>query len=136
MFSKNFLNDICNIPEETLTIIKTKLCPSYEKHYNKKYTWELKKSHLKLLKSISIIVLKHDKGIAIVTMNRTKCLNKFYTIWDSNQFPKLDEDPTCYMENNVQGTLRKVKSTVPQNVFSKIYPSGLGPGNAREISCI
>ena len=116
--------------KKPLLLSRPNYVPSVRDTITKNTPENYKKSHLKLLKSSSIIVLKHDKGIAIVTMNRTKYLNKFYTILDSC------EDPTCYMENNVQGTLRKVKSTVPQSVFSKIYPSGLGPGNAREISCI
>ena len=32
------------------------------------------------------------------------------------------------MENTVQRTLRKVKSTKPQNIYSKLYPSGSCPG--------
>ena len=37
------------------------------------------------------------------------------------------QENTCtsaYMENKVWRTLRKVKSTMPQKVYSKIYPSG------------
>ena len=56
-------------------------------------------------------------------MNRTKYLDKCNTMLDSNQFTNLHQDPTCYMENKVQRTLRKVKSTIPQDVYSKLYPS-------------
>ena len=61
-------------------------------------------------------------------MNHTKYLGKCYTILNSNQFTKLDEDPTCYMETKVQRTPRKVKCTMPQNVYSKPYPSDSCPG--------
>ena len=74
-------------------------------------------------KNSSIIVLKQDKGRGVVIMNHTKYLDKCYTILDSSKFTKLDYDPTCYIENKVQRTLRKVKSTMPRNVYSKLYPS-------------
>ena len=60
-------------------------------------------------------------------MNCTKFLDKCYTSLNSNQFTKFDQDPTCYMKAKVQRTLRKVKSVVPQNVHSKLYPSGACP---------
>ena len=117
-----------NIPEETLTNIKTKLRSSCEKYYNKKTPYKYKKVIFNLSRNSSIIVLKQDKERGVVIMNRPKYLEKCYTILDSNQFSKLDQDPTCYMENKVQRTLRKVKSMMPQNVYSKLYPSGSCPG--------
>ena len=122
MFFRNFLNEISNISEKILTNVKTKLRSSCEKYYNKKTPCKYKKVISNLSKNSSIIVLKQDKG------RGTKYLDKCYTILDSNQFTKLDQDPTCYMENKVQRTLRKIKSTMPQNVYSKLDPSGSCPG--------
>ena len=80
-------------------------------------------------KNSNIIVLKQDKGRDVVIMNRTKYLDKCYTIFlDSNQFTRLDQDPTCYIENKFQRSRRKVKSTMIQNAYSKLYPSGSCPG--------
>ena len=81
-----------------------------------------------LSENSNIIALKQDKGRGVVIMNCTKYLDKCNTILESNQFTKLDQDPTCYMENKAQRTLRKVKSTTPQNVYSKLYPPGSCPG--------
>ena len=79
-------------------------------------------------KNSSIIVLKQDKRKGVVIMNHTKYLGKCYTILNSNQFTKLDEDPTCYMETKAQRIPRKVKSMMPQNVYSKPYQSDSCPG--------
>ena len=130
LFFQNVLNDISNIPDETLTNIKTKLRSSCEKYYNKKTPYKYKKVISDLSKNSSIFKKKQDKrrAVGVAIMNRTKYLDKCYTILDSNQFTKRDQDPTCYMENKVQGTLRKVKSTMPQTFYSKLYPSGSCPG--------
>ena len=128
MLFQNVLNEISNTPEETSTNIKTKLHSSCEKYYIKETLYKYKKVISNLSKNSSIIVLKQEKGRGVVIKNRTKYLEKCYTILNSNQFTKLDQDPTCYIENKVQRTLRKVKSTMPQNVYSKLYPSGSYPG--------
>ena len=98
LFFQNVLNDISNIPEETLTNIKTKLLSSCEKCDNKKTPYKYKKVISNLSKNSSIIVLKQDKGRGVAIVNRTKYLEKCYTILDSNQFTKLDQDPMCYMK--------------------------------------
>ena len=78
-------------------------------------------------KNSSIIVLKEDKGKGFVISDRAKDLDKCCIILDSNQFTKPDQGPTCYIEANAQRTLRKVKSTMPQNVYLKLYLSGSSP---------
>ena len=78
-------------------------------------------------KNSNITVLKQDKGRGVVFVNHNKYLDKCYTILDSKKFITLDQDPTCYMETKVQRTLRKAKSTMPQIVYSKLYPSGSCP---------
>ena len=70
----------------------------------------------------NILVLKKDKGRDAVIRNCKKYLDNRYTVLDSNQFTKLDQDPACYMENKVQRTSRKIKSTMPQNL-SGWYPA-------------
>ena len=74
-------------------------------------------------RTIDIIISKQNKEKGVI-ITRTKYLDKCCTILESNQFTKLDQDPTCHMENKVQRTLRKIKSTMPQNVCSKLYLSG------------
>ena len=79
----------------------------------KKRPFKYKKVIPKLPKNSNIIVLKQDKGRGVVIMNRTKYLHKCYTILDSNQFTKRDQNPTWYVENKVQRTPRKVKFMMP-----------------------
>ena len=96
----------------------------------KKHLTNIKKSSQICQRTAAFKKKKQDKrrAVGVAIMNRTKYLDKCYTILDSNQFTKRDQDPTCYMENKVQGTLRKVKSTMPQTFYSKLYPSGSCPG--------
>ena len=42
-------------------------------------------------------------------MNRTKYLDKYYTILDSNYFTKLDQDPTCYIEKKSSKNTKESK---------------------------
>ena len=112
--------------KKALLISRPNYVPLVRNTITKKTPYKYKKVISNLSKN-SNIILKQDKGRGVVIMNHTKYLEKCYTILDSNQFTKLDQDPTCYMENEVQRTLRKVKSTMPQNVYSKLYPSGSCP---------
>ena len=57
--------------------------------------------------------------------NRSKCLDKFYTILDPNQFIKPDQNPKSYMKNGIQRKLRVIKQAMSHNAYSKLYPSGL-----------
>ena len=57
-------------------------------------------------------------------MDCKKYLDKCYTILDLNDFTKLDQDATCCSENKFQKTLKKMKYAMPQNVYSKFFPSG------------
>ena len=50
------------------------------------------------------------------------------SILQSKQFTKLDHDPTGTSENKVQRTLRKIKSKILENVYKKLYSTGLTPG--------
>ena len=43
----------------------------------------------------NILVLKKDKGRDAVIRNCKKYLDNCYTVLDSNQFTKLDQDPAC-----------------------------------------
>ena len=113
--------------KKALLISRPNYVPLVRNTITKKTPYKYKKVISNLSKN-SNIILKQDKGRGVVIMNHTKYLEKCYTILDSNQFTKLDQDPTCYMENEVQRTLWKVKSTMPQNVYSKLYPSGSCPG--------
>ena len=50
------------------------------------------------------------------------------SILATKQFSKLDHDPTSKLESKVQGTLRKIKSKLPEKVYKKLYRARSYPG--------
>ena len=81
-----------------------------------------------LSKNKDIVILKQDKGRGIVILNRSKHTEKCLSFLDSNKFTELYHDSTDSVERKVQRTLRKVKTKLPSNIFSKVYPTGSSPG--------
>ena len=55
-----------------------------------------------------IILVKQDRGRGVVILDKKHYIEKFITILDSNQFKKLQKDPTKTLENKMQRTLRKI----------------------------
>ena len=53
-----------------------------------------------------------------------KCLNML----NSNQFKKLDQDPTKAVENKIKRALRKIKYKLSKQDYIKLYPTGSASG--------
>ena len=53
-----------------------------------------------------------------------KCLS----ILDTNQFMKLDKNPSISYESKIQRTLRKIKSKFSTEEYKKFYPTGSNAG--------
>ena len=51
--------------------------------------------------------MKQDKGKGVVIMDKTKYKGKCLAILDTNQFVKLNIDPTKEIETKIQRVLRK-----------------------------
>ena len=47
---------------------------------------------------------------------------------NSEQFVKLNQDPTATAERKVQQILQKIKQKLPKEVYQKLYPTGSSPG--------
>ena len=47
---------------------------------------------------------------------------------NSEQFKKLDKDPTRPTERKLQSLLRKIKTNLPENVYRQLYPTGSSAG--------
>ena len=60
-----------------------------------------------LSKSNNIVIMKQDKGKGVVIMDKTKYQGKCLAILDTNQFVKLNIDPTKEIETKIQRDLRK-----------------------------
>ena len=72
--------------------------------------------------------MKQDKGRGVVLMDRTVYLEKCLDILDTNQFTKLNTDPTKKTEEKIQRALQKIKRSFSTQEYSTIYPTGLCPG--------
>ena len=73
---------------------------------------------------MDIAVLKADKGIGVVIMNRDKYHEKCLELLDTEQFQKLNHDPTKTTERKVQNAFRKIKLKLSINEYKRIYPTG------------
>ena len=86
---------------------------------------------LKKLKNNSdIVIVKPDKGNAVVILDRTsydECLLKILN--DTSKFKVLTEDPTFYREGQLQRRLLKLKKKgfFTDETYRRVYPSGSKP---------
>ena len=67
---------------------------------------------LVLLNKMSVtknVILKKDKGRGVIILDRSKYMEKYFSILSTIQFAEIDNDPTVYIEGKVQKTLKKIK---------------------------
>ena len=57
-------------------------------------------------------------------MDRTKYTDKCLELLQTNQFMKLNHDPTKSIEGKIQRILRKVKNRLSCKEYCKLYPTG------------
>ena len=101
-FYQNLLNNIKDLPEANLSRIKTKMRNTCEKYSEIKVPHEHRETIRNLSNNKNIIIMKQDKGRGVVIMNRNKYFNKCLTMLNSEQFVKLNQDPTATAERKVQ----------------------------------
>ena len=94
VFYQGLLKDSGNIPETELQLIKTKLRNTCEKYTKIKVPYKYRKIINELRKREDITVLKADKTRCIVIMNKDKYHEKCLELLDTEQFQKLNLDPT------------------------------------------
>ena len=128
IFYQNILDDISKLPEQKIDKIKTNLRSTCEKYYKVKPHYKYRQVIENLSKNKSIVILKQDKGRGIVILNRSKYIEKCMSILNTTQFSKIERDQTGFLERKIQRTLRKIKTKIPSNVYSKVYPTGSSPG--------
>ena len=68
-----------------------------------------------------IILIKQDKGRGVVIFDKKHYIEKCINILDSEQFKKLQKDPTRTLENEMQRTLRKIKQHIDENEYKRMY---------------
>ena len=78
----------------------------------------------------SIVVMKPDKGNAVVILDKTDYNNKMSEILsDSSKFELINEDPvkaTVQRETQVKSLLKQLKKTksIDEQTYNKLYPTG------------
>ena len=123
-FYQGILKDISHLLENYLSSLKTKLGNACEK-YSKIYVpYKYKKIIDQLSGNKDLCILKQDKGRGVVLMDKTKYTNKCLEILETDQFTKLNHDPTKSVEGNTQQLLRKFKSRLSQKEYYQLYPTG------------
>ena len=61
-------------------------------------------------------------------MGRTKYIDKCLGLLQTNQFMKLNNDPTKSIEGKIQRILRKVNNRLSSKEYYQLYPTGSCPG--------
>ena len=108
--------------------LKSKIRRTCENYSQLKIPYRYRKIVENLSKNNNIVVMKQDKGRGVVILDRTRYTEKCYNIINTNQFVKLDNDPTKTIESKVQRTLRKIKDKMTESEYKKLYPTGSRPG--------
>ena len=62
-------------------------------------------------------------------MDRTKYTDKCLELLQTNQFMKLNHDPTKSIEGKIRRILRKVKNRLSSKEYCKLYPASSYTGN-------
>ena len=111
------MKDISHTPENYLSSLKTKLRNTCEKYSEIRVPYKYKKITDQLSRNKDLCILKQDKGRGVVLMDRTKYTNICLEILETNQFTKLNHDPTKSVEEMIQRLLRKFKSRLSQKEY-------------------
>ena len=105
-----------------------KLRHTCEKYSDIKVPYKYQRTIDTLRQNNSIVVLKQDKGIRVVILGKNIYVEKCLSILDTNQFMKLDKNPTSSYESKIQRILRKIKSKFSTDEYKKLYPTGSNAG--------
>ena len=76
-----------------------------------------------LISNEEIILLKQDKGLGVVLLNKSEYVSKLMEFLESEQFVKLQSDPTKSFQTKVQNKLRTMKKASDRKTYKKLYPS-------------
>ena len=100
LFFQNLLKDISNMPEIGINKIKTKLRNTCEKYCSIKVLYAQRKIISNLLKLDDIVNLKQGKGRGVVIMDKTKYTDKCFTMFLTNKFLSVENNPTNKQKYN------------------------------------
>ena len=95
-----------------------------EKYSKIQVPYKYKKVIDQLSRNRDLCILKQDKGRGVVLMDRNKYTGKCLELLQTNQFMKLNHDPTKSIEGKIQRMLRKVKNRLSSKEYYQLYPTG------------
>ena len=124
MFYQNILKDISHLNNDVITRLKTKLRHTCDKYSRIKVPYKYRNVITNLRRNKQLVILKQDKGRGVVLLDKTKYVEKCFSIINTNKFKKLDKNPTVSYEAKIQRTLRKMKSRFTLQEYNKFYPTG------------
>ena len=107
-FFKNLLKD--NILRNETAQVMTKLTNSCEKYCTVKVSKYPKNVINNLIERNDIAIMKQDKGIGVVIMDKSIYTEKGLALLSTKRFQKLNLDPTESLKGNVQRMVKKMKS--------------------------
>ena len=91
-----------------------KLCSTCKKYTRIKAPYKYQLTVKELSKNQNIIIIKQNKGCAVVIMYKSKYQEKCLMILENDNFKTLDHDPTKNTEEKIQQILRKMKNRLAQ----------------------
>ena len=68
-----------------------------------------------------IVILKQDKGRGIVILDKKSYDEKCSKLINNNKFKKLNQDPTAKLERQMQRALGKIKTSLSDMEYDKLY---------------
>ena len=122
------MKDISHLNNDVLTRLKTKLRHTCHKYSRIKVPYKYRNVITNLRRNRQLVILKQDKGRGIVLLDKTKYVEKCFSIINTSKFKKLDKNPTVSYEAKIRRTLRKMKSRFTLQEYNKVYPTGSNAG--------
>ena len=127
-FFYSILKDTSHIPENDLSCLKTKLRNTCKKYSKVHITYKYKKVTDQLSRNKDLRILKQDKERGVVLIHRTKYTDKCLELLQTNQFIKLNHDPTKSVEDKIQRISKKLKGRLSSKIYYQLYQTSSCPG--------
>ena len=111
--------------QNELTQLKSKLRNVCHKYNKMKVSYKYQHVVANLTNSKTIKFLKQYKGVVI--MYSSKYTEKCLGLLENDRFAKINDDSTKRIECKIQRYVRKLKSEITEEEYSKLYPTGSNP---------
>ena len=126
-YFQSIKHKITSLPETQISHLNTKLRTACEQYNNISVPYK-EREISKLKKNQNIMLLYQDNDTGIVIIDRNRYTNKCLNILNTEQFRKLDRDPTKPIDAKIRSGVRKIKSHLSNQEYMRISPTGSAPG--------